>query len=71
LGATFIQKIEDANAINALFKLSRYTKVAAWFGNQTEWYINQTKISSSSLTAAYNYWKKFDSYVKKNAWVYI
>ena len=68
LGASFIQQIQLGNAINGLFKVSGFNKTDAWFGNETEWYINKTQVSAASRAAALTQYKNFVSYLKNKGW---
>jgi len=44
--------VELGNAIHDLFKVSGYNKTLAWFGNETEWYLNKSMVSDASSAAA-------------------
>lgn len=65
LGACLIQ---NPSASNPLHKLAlanpSFTRVRGWFGNQTEWYVNKTKVSTADFKSAQTLYKSFASAVK-------
>jgi len=60
LGAAFIQNPRSNNSLDVLAKgIPSFPANRAWFGNESEWYVNKSLVTADDLTAAKNLYAQF------------